>query len=391
MDDAPALYSLPKSTNCIHQVRKNLGLSFLEYAFADGINTLSNNPEHEWCTIHRDDLAEFYDISTRSIQRIINKLEESGFILRSEEGYLKTTFKWIQETQLDRVTNCHTQNYDGDNLSPQKSIDAPTEEVMGDNLAPSIENTQEKKVTKEKNNNNISNNNNINLVTNSYLDTNVTIPVTEVVNPRLHSDEELEKIAKDILKHYNLEFKQSLRSVRGWIDNLDYWLQDYSPEDIKKAITNAKNDSYWSKIITPELLMRKQKATNGFGERQRVDRIGNLIAREPDMVDPNLAECTELAVWKVAKEFNVPLEHVKRRFLRIVALIKSGEFAQRNKKMTALEALKFWINNDLAYNNVGHCDEVEAINLEYSHPDKLKQERILNLAAIMQMKANGDL
>jgi hypothetical protein len=213
---------------------------------------------------------------------------------------------------------------------------------------------REKKVTKEK----------INIL---------NINNNQVTKKENKQKKEIPEIATEILKHYNEVFGRGLKSMKGYIDNLEYWLEDYSVEDIKQAITNAHSNQFWHDKMTPELLLRKQKAVDGSGEQQKVDRIGELLCKATNMVEPKLEECTQLAVWQVAKEFNVPYSHVIARFKRLVESVRTGEFQKHNPKMTTLEALKFWINNDLAKGYTGHCNEIEAMDIDNHHPDKVRE------------------
>ena len=52
-----------------------------------------------------------------------------------------------------------------------------------------------------------------------------------------------EKELKEILDFYNQTFNKNLKSSVSWQNNLSFWLQTYSLDDIKQAIKNLDNPS----------------------------------------------------------------------------------------------------------------------------------------------------
>lgn len=79
-----------------HDARKSLGISFTEFAVADEIYHLSNN-ETGWCYKTKENIAERFGISRRSVHSAINALIEAGLVERhSETKHLRTTQKWYE-------------------------------------------------------------------------------------------------------------------------------------------------------------------------------------------------------------------------------------------------------------------------------------------------------
>ena len=88
-------------TTILHEKRKQLGLSLMEYCIADTIHNLSNNPKSPvqgWCYASKDTLAEMLDTTRQTIFTSVKKLIEKGLIKKHEETkYLRTTQKWFNK------------------------------------------------------------------------------------------------------------------------------------------------------------------------------------------------------------------------------------------------------------------------------------------------------
>lgn len=86
-------------------------------------------------------------------------------------------------------------------------------------------------------------------------------------------------ICTSLLNEYNQQMKTEYSSIIPLQDNISYWLEIYSPDDIKKAIANIKHDDFWKKNITPEKFFRQR---NQRGEK--VDRIGEFLNKKKKVV-----------------------------------------------------------------------------------------------------------
>ena len=79
--------------------------------------------------------------------------------------------------------------------------------------------------------------------------------------------------AKDFLKKWNEINRTDYQSIKAIIKNLEFWLQDYSLDQIKQAVTALKGHHIWKdKLVKPEQLLRKK---NPRGED--VDYIGEML------------------------------------------------------------------------------------------------------------------
>ena len=94
-------------TLILHQIRKKLKLSLLEYCIADSIYHLSNNPSSNipgWCFATKETIANFLGTSQRTIFNNLTKLIEKGLIEKDEStGYIRTTKKWYEKVVLIRM------------------------------------------------------------------------------------------------------------------------------------------------------------------------------------------------------------------------------------------------------------------------------------------------
>lgn len=91
-------------TLILHQIRKELKLTLMEYCVADSIYHLSNNPKSKiqgWCFATKETIARFLGTTRQTIFDNLNKLVEKGFIERDNETkYLRTTQKWYEKVVL---------------------------------------------------------------------------------------------------------------------------------------------------------------------------------------------------------------------------------------------------------------------------------------------------
>jgi hypothetical protein len=83
-----------KFTTILHDKRKELDLSMLEYVLLDTVEKLSK-PKFR---AHRKTLADFVGMSRGGIIKAINRLIEKGLLVRVNDKQLAVTQKWIDET-----------------------------------------------------------------------------------------------------------------------------------------------------------------------------------------------------------------------------------------------------------------------------------------------------
>lgn len=91
-------------TLILHQIRKKLKLTLMEYCIADCIYHLSNNPKSEvkgWCYAAKERIAGMLGTTSKTIFENIKKLIEKNFIEKDEETHhLRTTAKWYESVVM---------------------------------------------------------------------------------------------------------------------------------------------------------------------------------------------------------------------------------------------------------------------------------------------------
>lgn len=98
---------------------------------------------------------------------------------------------------------------------------------------------------------------------------------SEIINNKSEIRNKKEKnteLAENVLKWFNKAMDTDFKSYYGFKDNLDFWADIYSEEDIKKALLVLRSGSWWAKDPTPTLLFRR-KSPKG----EPVDYIGELL------------------------------------------------------------------------------------------------------------------
>lgn len=151
-------------TTILHQARDELGLSLNEYALADIIYQLQNNPtsEHKgWCYSSKKYLGKCIGVSEQAVHGILNKLYESGLLEKQEETkHIRATDKWYRCVVLMKESMNAKES-----LAILKKVESDTKETL-------VGNTKESLV-----NNNKRDNNKINIESISYLE---DIPIRDI-------------------------------------------------------------------------------------------------------------------------------------------------------------------------------------------------------------------
>lgn len=89
------------------------------------------------------------------------------------------------------------------------------------------------------------------------------------------------KSAEIILQTFNQTFKKDLKSSHSWIKNLEFWLQNYSLDEILKVIPKLNHPNWWAKDKPSLELLFRLRNKNGD-----CDYISQLL----DLPDTDLVE-----------------------------------------------------------------------------------------------------
>jgi len=85
----------PRYTTILHGARTELGLSLVEYCVIDSVHNLSHRPSNPYCTLSKDDMADFLGVNRATIFRALKRGFEQGILEKNNRGDLRTTEKWI--------------------------------------------------------------------------------------------------------------------------------------------------------------------------------------------------------------------------------------------------------------------------------------------------------
>lgn len=355
----------PKYTLILHEVRKKAGLSFSEYLVAEAISHLSNKPNYPWCCTSRENMADFFDLSKRGIQKIIARLEEQGYLEKNSQYHLRTTAKWACLAQIDG----------GDEQSSPIQNEGGEQSSRGGEQSSPYHNN---------NNNNL--NNNIITAGESYNNTKSSYIEETTKTDAQHSDlsvtasaGSVEEAEKRVVNKFNEIYGTTYKKIASnYRQNFEYWLTEYTVDEIEQAITNSQFDDFWSKRfkkggIALQLLFRKEKAKSGEGVVDRVDRIGSfLYMKQPTKIRP----LTDIEFYKLAKELNVPPSHLKQRYEFLMSKVASGTYENSDEDTTVEKGLRRWIQSDLDKGYTSTCNEIDALDIEDLHPRRMVEIKL---------------
>lgn len=86
----------PRYTFIQHGIRERYKISANEYIIMDSVYKLSRHTGR--CESSREYLAKFLGITKQGVIKLIDRLEEKGILEKDEEGKLKVSIQWEDET-----------------------------------------------------------------------------------------------------------------------------------------------------------------------------------------------------------------------------------------------------------------------------------------------------
>lgn len=225
----------PTYTIILHQPRKRLGLSLMEYCVADCIYHLSNNPRSKvlgWCYSSKENIAKFLGTSSVTIFNNIDKLIEKGLVEKDNETkYLQTTKKWYE--------NVIVSDYK-ETLEPIKKLNKGIKKLYTEPLRNFIPDHKE-------------------TLYNSNKDNNINKDISNKDNKLyLSEDLRLAKLLFSLIRQNSPTHKQP---------NIDNWANDVrkireldgrTEEQIEIIMRWAQQDDFWQSNILSPAKLRKQ-------------------------------------------------------------------------------------------------------------------------------------
>ena len=307
------------------------------------------------CTLSNDSIAELVGCSVVAARKGISNLIKHGYIRASYEDVAKT--KRLELVPLvvmggdTTVSGGVIPQYQGGDTTVSHNKNNKKEIYINNNSGTSYSNTK-----------------------NSYIEETSETDFSTLAVSVTHGS--VEEAAKIIIGHFNETYGTRYKTnSRTYQKNLEYWLEEYSIEEIKQAITNARHDTYWAPIFKGggqalELLLRKEKAKTGGGEVEKVDRIGQFLnVKVPVAVRP----LTDIEFYHLCKKLNVPPDHTKNHYDFLMEKAEKGEFKNPDDDETVAPALTRWIEKEKSNGTVAECNEFDVMDIDDLHPRRLAE------------------
>lgn len=199
----------------------------------------------------------------------------------------------------------------------------------------------------------------------------------EVLPLRGNDTSEIEKSAEELVAYFKTIFGRTGGGKKATTRNLPYWLEEYTLEEIKQAISNSFHDDWWRDKMTLELLFRKRRPTKEGESHEYIDRIAKFLASKPKE-KVFFDKLTHIQVWEVANRYQIPWQSAygKAKFLN--DKIEKGELEIKTKGETPLDIFDNWIGAEIGKGKLKKYNEVEQLELADMHPDKVKERRKLD-------------
>lgn len=171
-----------------------------------------------------------------------------------------------------------------------------------------------------------------------------------------------EILTKEILMHFNTVYKTKYTAYKPIVKLAEHWLEQYSIDEIKQAITNSRHDPWWKDKLTPTILLRKMNPN-----KEPVDYIGSFLNMSISSFDAT--PLTPLRLWEIAKEYDINLDDVNRKYKDVIFESERGSFPSKYKYNNVEQALRAWLEIGINKGTIKHCNDVEKMKLDNDHPD----------------------
>jgi predicted DNA-binding protein YlxM (UPF0122 family) len=318
----------PICTVINHETRREAGLSFMEYAVLEAISHLSNQPKFPWCKTSRQSMADFFDLSKRGLQKIIKRLEESGFIERNANDELKATQKW----------------YD---LIATKEDGGEQSSRGGEQSSRGGEQSSHNHSTYQNNNQNPP----------------IFPPAGGIEESSQSETREEGRPRRKIdiyISRYNELFDAKTIATDGRIKKLNTRLKTFTFEQIMTALENlslsswhkGNNENNW--IAKPDFLLRSD------------EKVDEWLQYKP--TSQQYSPLTELEVWKLAVDMDIAVPYVEQVHKNIASLIEKNDFHKYARGRPTEEVLRDWLQRDLSMKKIDKANEIEKLDYDRLHP-----------------------
>lgn len=220
-------------TLILHQAREKLGITLNEYAVADAVYHLSNNPSNDmngWCFAAKETLGGFIGISRKSTHGIINRLIIKKLIEKHPKtNHLRTTKLWYEIVVLPRVLRKVT----------HRVTKQPTE--SNERLQGCNETTHNSNSNKDNDTNKDTNSSIIKWLPKDLELAELLFNLIKEENPDWHVKPDFDSWANDIRKIREIDRRthKQIEYVIKWVQNDDFWKQNIlSPVKLRKQFNS---------------------------------------------------------------------------------------------------------------------------------------------------------
>jgi hypothetical protein len=224
-------------TTIVHQAREDLGISLNEYALADIIYHIQNNPNsshYGWCYASKEYLGRCIGVSKQAIHSILKRLYKLEILEQQPDTkHLRTTNKWYEAVVI-------LVNEGKETLPMVKKVYSDGKESLPETSKESLPN------------NNIINNNNID---------NTVPPKGDTTKYNGYKKEYIQ----DYIDFFNKLFNSNFRVTPARENKLKLRFKTYTGDEILKALQNLSkskfhqgdNDRGWK--ADPDFLIRSDE------------------------------------------------------------------------------------------------------------------------------------
>lgn len=178
-----------------------------------------------------------------------------------------------------------------------------------------------------------------------------------------------ELFTKDFLLHFNTVYTTKYRTIQPYLKPLSYWLEHYSMDEIKQAITNSKEDNWWADKLTPTILLRRSNPNH-----EPVDYIGKFLNMSAIGTFDG-TPMTPIELWTMAKHYDINLEDVNQKHKDVLSEAEKRSFPTKYKYASVKEAVKAWVEMGISKGQIKNCNEIEKMQLDNDHPDKIAERK----------------
>jgi DNA-binding transcriptional regulator YhcF (GntR family) len=119
--------------------------------------------------------------------------------------------------------------------------------------------------------------------------------------------------SKKVLEFFNLTFNKNLKSSISWEDNANYWLNVYSLDEIKQAISRLNHPKWWAKDkLSLEFLFKKENSKGKCDYIQQLLDLEEIKENKP--IEPQKEQRVCYRAGRSDEEWQKAIEQLKQEY-----------------------------------------------------------------------------